>query len=173
MNGSVPIRPSSPERETEREIEIRRTEERSAVERRAETPEAIREQEPQSEQPETREAPLAAPPPAPAGPSTARPIATKSPELLAVEQILEENLQDIYQRLTPTEQAAFRVSGEATASKLAQLLRAASVKVKEVLTLIRDWLKSLPGVNAFFLEQEAKIKTDKLLALRDRNRPGA
>jgi len=32
-----------------------------------------------------------------------------------------------------------------------------------------DWLKILPGVNKFFLEQEAKIKTDKILALKNKN----
>jgi hypothetical protein len=29
-----------------------------------------------------------------------------------------------------------------------------------------QWLKLLPGVNRFFLEQEAKIKTDRIIHLK-------
>jgi len=29
-----------------------------------------------------------------------------------------------------------------------------------------NWLKLIPGVNKFFLEQEAKIKTDEVLKLK-------
>jgi hypothetical protein len=45
--------------------------------------------------------------------------------------------------------------------------------VKKILALIRDWLKLIPGVNRFFLEQEAKIKTDKiLLAAEEKKQQG-
>jgi hypothetical protein len=37
------------------------------------------------------------------------------------------------------------------------------VSTKKIFVLIRAWLKIIPGVNRFFLEQEAKIKTDKIL----------
>ena len=36
---------------------------------------------------------------------------------------------------------------------------------RKILKLIRSWLKLIPGVNKFFLEQEAKIKTDKIVDL--------
>lgn len=170
MNGSGPLRPSPQEREPEQRVEIRRVEvESPKVEERETRIEVQREQEQASEGREVREAPSVLPPATPPSARPSPPAAPpKSPELVAVETILSENLQEIYQRLSPAEQAAFREQGEATASKVVDLLRAATVKVKEVLALIRNWLKSLPGVNAFFLEQEAKIKTDKLLALRDR-----
>ena len=43
------------------------------------------------------------------------------------------------------------------------MVRAYKVKVRDVVHLIREWLLVIPGVNAFFLEQEAKIKTDRIL----------
>jgi hypothetical protein len=36
------------------------------------------------------------------------------------------------------------------------------------LKLIREWLLIIPGVNKYFLEQEAKIKTDKIQQLYER-----
>jgi len=32
-----------------------------------------------------------------------------------------------------------------------------------IMELVYEWLRMIPKVNKFFLEQEAKIKTDKLL----------
>ena len=31
------------------------------------------------------------------------------------------------------------------------------------MSLIREWLKVIPGINKFFLEQTVKIKTDKII----------
>ena len=45
------------------------------------------------------------------------------------------------------------------------MVRGFRVKVKRVLELIYEWLKTIPGVNKFFLEQEAKIKTDEIMEL--------
>jgi hypothetical protein len=36
-----------------------------------------------------------------------------------------------------------------------------SIAVK-VLTIIKKWLQTIPGISKFFIEQEAKIKTDKI-----------
>lgn len=92
----------------------------------------------------------------------------KSQTQMEIENILSENLQDIYSSMTPSQRMQFRQKGEETASKINEILKAVSVKVKQVLNLIKDWLKLIPGVNKFFLEQEAKIKTDRILALRER-----
>jgi len=59
---------------------------------------------------------------------------------------------------------------EQTAFKIRELMRGAHVKIKKIFRLIIEWLRMLPGVNIFFLEQEAKIKADKILALKERER---
>ena len=43
----------------------------------------------------------------------------------------------------------------------------AKLKVKKVVNLIKKWLTMIPGVNKFFLEQEAKIKTDEIVKLKE------
>lgn len=81
-----------------------------------------------------------------------------------VEKILEEGIGDAYSRLSPVAKQEFKIKGEETAYKIGVLLKATHIKVKSILKLILEWLKLLPGVNRFFLEQEAKIKTDKIVA---------
>lgn len=83
-----------------------------------------------------------------------------------VEKILEEGLNDSFQRLSPIAKQEFKIKGEQTASQIRELLKSTHVKVKKIFRLILDWLRMLPGINRFFLEQEAKIKTDKIIALK-------
>lgn len=80
-----------------------------------------------------------------------------------IESVLEEDLKDIYQSMPPTTQQVFKQKGEETASKIRQLLTQTKVNAKKIFELVRAWLRLIPGVNRFFLEQEAKIKTDKIL----------
>lgn len=91
-------------------------------------------------------------------PAIAKDEATKQ-----IEEILSEDLTDLFLNMSPEQQEEFRAKGEETASKIRVLLSSAKVGVKKILALITDWLKLIPGVNKFFLEQEAKIKTDKIL----------
>ncbi len=84
-----------------------------------------------------------------------------------IEDILEEDLKELYLAMPPQAQAEFRAKGEQTRSKIRELVRAARVNAKKIFQLIRDWLKMIPGVNRFFLEQEAKIKTDKILLVSE------
>lgn len=85
-----------------------------------------------------------------------------------IERILEEDLSDLYFKLPDDKKAEFRKTGEDTARQIDVLLSAASVKVKKIVELIRRWLSLIPGINKFFLEQEAKIKTDHLLKMNGR-----
>lgn len=94
----------------------------------------------------------------------------KDAVMMEVEQIMEDGIRDAFRELTPIQQERFKIKGEETAWKIRELLRAAHVKVKKIFQLLLEWLKMLPGVNRFFLEQEAKIKTDKILALKERNK---
>lgn len=96
------------------------------------------------------------------------PVARPLPPLAReIENVLEEGLEDIYRDLTPAEQAEFKKSGEATAQKIYELIRRVKIKVREIFRLIREWLKTIPGVNKYFIEQEAKIKADKIFKLHD------
>lgn len=84
-----------------------------------------------------------------------------------IEGILEENLGGVYMQLPPLVQQAFKVKGEEVAWMVRGLLAEAKVKIKKIWDIIVEWLKILPGVNRFFVEQEAKIKVDRLLELRE------
>lgn len=87
-----------------------------------------------------------------------------------IEDILEEDLKEIYTSMPPNKQVEFRKKGEETRSKVRELVGSAKVNAKKVFSLIRGWLKIIPGVNRFFLEQEAKIKTDKILLVSEEER---
>ncbi|TAL50202.1 hypothetical protein EPN81_03445 [Patescibacteria group bacterium] len=84
-----------------------------------------------------------------------------------IEDILEEDLKELYVSMPSQTQAVFREKGEETRSKIRLLVRSAKVNAKKIFQLIRSWLKTIPGVNRFFLEQEAKIKTDKILFISE------
>ncbi len=84
-----------------------------------------------------------------------------------VQSILEEDLTDMYLSLSPADQQVFKQKGEETLSKIRVLLNQTKVNAKKIFQLIREWLKVIPGVNRFFLEQEAKIKTDKILFTKE------
>ncbi len=92
--------------------------------------------------------------------------AAKSPELREIENILEEDLEEFYFELPPEKQKEFKQKGEETASKIEEMLRSVKVNAKKVVNLIKNWLKIIPGVNKFFLEQESKIKADKILKIK-------
>lgn len=91
--------------------------------------------------------------------------APKDPSVRAVEHILEEDLGDAFHKMTPELQIKFRKEGERITSIIVTMVRNAKVNARVVLKLIATWLKMIPGVNHFFLAQEAKIKTDKILKL--------
>jgi len=125
------------------------------------------------------EVPTVAPPPpitipTPPKEVIAPPKIEKSPTLIEIEQILSENLDDLYNSLTAEQKLIFRKKGEETASKIETLIQEIKINVKKILTLIRDWLlmlaRMIPGVNKLFLIQESKVKTDKILNLAERKR---
>lgn len=97
--------------------------------------------------------------PAPPVPSPRDPVTVR------IEKILEDGVGDAYNRLSPIAKQEFKLKGEQTANKIRDLLKSTHVKVKKVFQLILEWLKLLPGINRFFLEQEAKIKTDRIISL--------
>jgi hypothetical protein len=86
---------------------------------------------------------------------------------IKVEKILEEGIEDIYKKLPMQKQMEFRIVGERTAKEINFLLDKAKFSVAKILELIKKWLAIIPGVNSFFIEQEAKIKTDKIIKIKD------
>lgn len=93
-------------------------------------------------------------------------VIAKSPTYKKIENIMEEGLEEVYLRMEPEQQKKFKEEGEKTVYKIEKLLAKAKVKIQEIIKLIREWLKLIPGVNNFFLEQEAKIKSDKILKIK-------
>jgi hypothetical protein len=85
----------------------------------------------------------------------------------AIDKILSEGLNDIFLSLTPIKQKEFQAKGEETVKKINILLSEAKVKVNKIIDLIKKWLKIIPGVNKFFLEQETKLKVDKIMKIKD------
>lgn len=98
--------------------------------------------------------------------NSALPVMPRDQITLKVEKILAEGLEEDYKKLPPIVQQEFKLKGEQTASKISELLKTSKVKIKNIFRLILEWLSLLPNVNRFFLEQEAKIKTDRILNLK-------
>lgn len=112
-----------------------------------------------------------------AGPQKIKPAFKKRPTMpapikdemvLKIERIMEENLNDSYQRLSPVAKQEFKIKGEETATAIREMVKSGHAKVKKILRLILDWLKLLPGVNKYYIEQEAKIKTDRIMNFKDK-----
>ncbi len=102
---------------------------------------------------------------APVQPQT---ISVKDPLTSEIENIMSEDLAPMYAKLSPEQKVVFKKEGERAAEQIRVMLEQVKVKAKSVIELIRRWLRLIPGVNKFFLEQEAKIKADKMLALHEK-----
>ncbi|MFA6171853.1 MAG: hypothetical protein WCW77_02535 [Patescibacteria group bacterium] len=84
-----------------------------------------------------------------------------------IEKIMEENVEEIYMSLPPDKQIRFRAEGEKAAHEINDLIDRGRATLKKVIELIKKWLSAVPGVNRYFLEQEAKIKADKIMEMKD------
>ncbi len=89
----------------------------------------------------------------------------KDPVTLGVEKILEDGLGEYVSAMPEEARVRFLYKGQETAEQVSGMVKTLKVHAKKVVELIRAWLLTIPGVNKFFLEQEAKIKTDKVLEL--------
>lgn len=130
---------------------------------RERAPEITREKRPEvTTETEAGRRQYAPPPTVPAAPR-----GVKSPELVKIENILSEHLDTLFLQMTPQQQMTFKEQGEVAASKIEKLLQETKLRVRDILNTIKEWLRLVPGVNKFFLETEAKIKTDRLLNLHE------
>ena len=94
----------------------------------------------------------------------------KSATRKKIEGILSEDLKELFQGMDAAHKAEFKRQAAETASALEMLIATAKATAKKVAKLISVWLKLIPGINQFFLEQEAKLKTDKILAMTKENK---
>lgn len=84
-----------------------------------------------------------------------------------IDKILSDGLAEIFLKMSPEQQKEFQAKGEETVKKIAVLLQETKVKVNKIVDLIKKWLKLIPGVNRFFLDQEAKLKVDRIIRMKD------
>lgn len=84
-----------------------------------------------------------------------------------IEKILSEDMEDIYKNLPEILRKDFQKKGEETAKEIKNIISQTKIIVSRILMLIKNWLLMVPGVNKFFLEQECKIKTGKILDLAE------
>lgn len=104
------------------------------------------------------------------GASSAAPVVVspslKSETLLRIEQVMEERLQSVFHEMSPNVKVVFKQKGEQTASEIEVLMHKVKIQSKKIFHLLFAWLRIIPGVNQYFLEQEAKLKTDELLQMK-------
>lgn len=87
----------------------------------------------------------------------------KTPTQVEIENIMADGLGTAYQAMTPAQQEKFKKRGEEVAKAIDLLTSHLKLTARKVLHLIRSWLKLIPGINKYFLEQEAKLKTDDIM----------
>lgn len=96
---------------------------------------------------------------------TATQVVKTEIKLEKVESILADNLDTIFLDMDAAQQAQFKVKGEETARRITILLNSTKATAAKIIGLIIDWLRLIPRVNKHFLEQEAKIKADRIIDL--------
>ncbi|MDP2736853.1 MAG: hypothetical protein Q8O59_03715, partial [bacterium] len=89
---------------------------------------------------------------------TAGIIAPTAKRQKQVENVLAQGMTEIYLILMPEKSLKFKAECEKTDNKINQLLAKTKIDIGEIIKLIKKWLSLIPGLNKYFLEQEAKIK---------------
>lgn len=87
-----------------------------------------------------------------------------------IENILAKDLENAYQKMSPQKRKEFKKAGEEIAQKINNLLDKTKIKIQTIIGLIKDWLFLIPGINKFFLEQEAKIKAEEIIKIKADNK---
>ena len=86
-------------------------------------------------------------------------------QLKQVESILSAGLDNIFLTMDSATQVRFKAKGEETTQQINNLINSGKIKLKKVIELIIEWLRIIPKVNTYFLEQEAKIKADAIIQM--------
>ncbi|MBI4142340.1 hypothetical protein HY480_00520 [Candidatus Uhrbacteria bacterium] len=99
-------------------------------------------------------------------------VMPKSPLREDIEIALAEGLEEIYTALPTATQATFRQRGEQLAMRMETMLSGGKFGLRDAYQSLTAWLRLLPSAGKFFryfLEQEAKVKMDTLLAIARRS----
>ena len=91
----------------------------------------------------------------------------KDPLVKDIENILSKGLEEDYKTLKPALKLKFRTEGEIAANKIKKLLEKSKVNFRKIVDIITKWLQIIPGVNKFFLIQEAKNKADRIIEMKN------
>ena len=97
--------------------------------------------------------------------------APKSPLRKDIEQTLSQNMNTFYTNMDLATKTAFKAKALETAGKIEIMVQSGKLNVKKIISWIREWLQMIPGVNKLFLEQESKIKADKIVHLEKHDEP--
>jgi len=92
----------------------------------------------------------------------------KSENLKTIEKILSEDLENLYKNLPENRKVEFRQEGEMAARQIEKQLFGDNFAVAKIIKIIAIWLKMIPDVNKFFLDQTTKIKVDELLKMKEK-----
>jgi hypothetical protein len=98
----------------------------------------------------------------PSGVAAQKDFATKE-----IEKVMEKDLEEVFAEMPSDLQIKFKTKGEEAAQKIRGMLTRAKEMARNILELIKSWLGLIPGVSKYFLEQEAKIKTDEILKIAE------
>ncbi|BFD25032.1 MAG: hypothetical protein JST_000352 [Candidatus Parcubacteria bacterium] len=131
-------------------------------------PERKSEQAPERGAEKGETAPVTVPMVTPVAPVAKEPPTYKERRAKLIDETLSEGLGNTYLAMSPERQKVFKVKGEETVAKINNLLDETKVKINKIVSLIKKWLSLIVGVNKFYLDQEAKIKADKILNLKDK-----
>lgn len=83
-----------------------------------------------------------------------------------VEDVLSTGMENVFLSLDAALQRDFKLKGEETSNKITLILMQTKIKVSTITKLILEWLRIIPKINKHYLEQEAKIKTDNILKIK-------
>lgn len=86
----------------------------------------------------------------------------------SLEGILSEDISGVFGKLDSEKKKEVRTRGRETVAKITGMIKGAGFVFKKIFILIKNWLKLIPGLNKFFVEQEAKIKTEKIIHLTEK-----
>lgn len=96
-----------------------------------------------------------------------------NPLVKKIEDTMADGLADAYQAMDPNTQQEFKRVGEETASAISKLLSQSKIQVQKIVNLLLRWLRIIPRVNPYYLEQQAKIKADAIVAMTHPPREGS
>jgi hypothetical protein len=92
-------------------------------------------------------------------------VEAKSELRQAIERVMEADLNELYLTMSPEERLVFKNKGEATAKEVAEQVQKPKINLSKILQLLFAWLRFIPRVNNYYLQQEAKLKADQIIKL--------